>query len=118
MDHEIQLQFFRPPRLGCRRLKTVSTIKKRAAENCRHRRVELAAGGEMEARAERPAVNDDTDQVLHHRLRALHESGEPAAHVIQREQRDPCLMLSQACALVITCLRGIQPIRYRIVFQS
>ena len=50
--------------------------------------VELAAGEELESRAEGRVVDEDADELLHDRLWVFHEFGEPAVHLGEGRQRE------------------------------
>ena len=51
-----------------------------------YRRVELSAGEELEPGAEGAVVNEDPDELLHHRFRVFHELGQAAADLPQGRQ--------------------------------
>ena len=50
--------------------------------------MELAAGEELEARAEGPVVNEDADELAHERFRVFHQFGEPVVDLRQARQRE------------------------------
>jgi hypothetical protein len=52
--------------------------------------VELAAGEELESRAEGAVVDEDTDELLHDRFGVFHEFGEPAAHLLPFSRGNSC----------------------------
>jgi hypothetical protein len=79
-------------------------------EQDHHRGVELAAGEELEARAEGAVVDEDADELLHHRFGVFHEFGEPAADLLQGRQREFCpypFPYLSADRLAVQCHRGL-----------
>ncbi len=53
-------------------------------------RVEVAAGDELESRAEGAVVDEDADELLHYRVGVVHQFGEAAADLFQGGQREFC----------------------------
>ena len=58
------------------------------AEECCNRWLELAAGEELESRAEGPVVDEDADELAHDRFGVLHQFGEPSVHLREGRQRE------------------------------
>ncbi len=60
----------------------------RTLEQLKDLRAELSAGEELESRAEGPVIDEDADELLHHRFGVFHQFGEPAVHLREGRQRE------------------------------
>ena len=76
-------------------------------------RVEVAAGDELESRAERAVVDEDADELLHYRVGVVHQFGEAAADLFQGGQREffpdprPGLVIDRLTVQCHRCLAAV-----------